>query len=304
MNFTRTLLLGTLLAGSQPALANINIVFDYSYDSSGYFTGANSSRQSLLDSAASVFETRLGDTLSAISSSGSNHFDVNFFNPSSNSSSTINNYSVAENQIVVFVGAYNLGAGTLGQGGPGGFVAGGSTAFRDNAASRGEPGALGAPSGQTDFAPWGGSITFNSSTNFYFDIDLTTDADISGFDFYSVAVHELGHVLGFSSADSFYNQINTNGAFAGSAVTALTGASQNVTADGHWIDGLSFNGQEAAMTPSIAADRRKHFTELDFAALKDTGWEVSPVPEAETWGMMLAGLGLLGWRMRARVRQA
>ena len=44
------------------------------------------------------------------------------------------------------------------------------------------------------------------------------------------------------------------------------------------------------MDPDIAAGVRSRFTELDFAAMKDIGWEVSPVPEVETWGMMLAGL--------------
>lgn len=37
--------------------------------------------------------------------------------------------------------------------------------------------------------------------------------------------------------------------------------------------------------------------------MKDIGWVVSPVPEADTWGMMLAGLGLLGWRLNARARK-
>ena len=112
-------------------------------------------------------------------------------------------------------------------------------------------------------------------------------------------MHELGPLLGFGTADSFSNRVSGN-VFNGPVVTALTGAGQAVTLDGHWQAGLSYGGQETAMDPDIASGTRKRFTELDFAALADTGWEVSPVPEAETWGMLLAGLGLLGWRMRAR----
>lgn len=301
MKNSHTLLLGALIITSQPALANIDIVFDYSYDisGSGFFTGANNSRQSLLNSAASVFETRFEDTLTAITSSDGNAFNPSFFNPSSGSSTTLSNYSIAADKIIVFVGAYNLGGGTLGQGGPGGFSASGSQIFLDTASSRGEPGALGTPTSRTDFGPWGGSLSFNSSSAFYFDTDITTDADISGFDFYSVAVHELGHLLGFGTANSYYNRVS-GGVFTGPAVTALTGSSQAVTNDGHWATGLSYGGRETAMTPAIAAGVRKQFTELDFAAMKDIGWAVSAVPEAETWGMMIAGLGLLGWRMRAR----
>jgi len=299
MKLTSSLICGAMLAASQPALANIDIVFDYTYDSSGFFTGANSSRQTLLNDAASVFETRFGDTLSAITSSGSNHFNADFFNPSNGSSTTINDFSVLADKLVVYVGAFNLGSGTLGQGGPGGFSAGGSSAFLNNASSRGEPGALGTPASQTDFGPWGGSISFNSTSPWYFDSNTGTTESFSGFNFYSVAIHELGHVLGFSTADSFSNHIS-GGVFTGTAVNALTGSGQAVTADGHWAEGLSYLGQETAMDPTIAAGQRKLFTELDFAAMKDLGWEVSPVPEAETWGMMLAGLGLLGWRLRTR----
>jgi hypothetical protein len=34
------------------------------------------------------------------------------------------------------------------------------------------------------------------------------------------------------------------------------------------------------------------------------GGDVSPVPEADTWAMLLAGLGLLGWQARRRARAA
>lgn len=49
------------------------------------------------------------------------------------------------------------------------------------------------------------------------------------------------------------------------------------------------------MDPGITPNLRKYFTELDYAAMNDIGWQVSPIPEMEIWAMMLAGLGLLGW---------
>lgn len=297
MKFQPSLLLVTLLAGHQAALANIDIVFDYQYDTTGYFS---SSRQNVLNAAANVFESRLTDNLSGFTSSGSDQFTAYFFNPSNGLEISKPEFSVNANQIIVYVGAYNLGSTTLGEGGPGGFkVETSSQVFFDNSISRGQVGALNTP--PTDFGPWGGSLSFNSTTSFYFDNDTTTDESFTGsFDFYSVAVHELGHILGFGTADSYKNNI-INGVFTGTAVTTLTGQHQLVTGDGnHWEEGLIYGGQETAMTPYIAENSRKRFTELDFAALADTGWEVSPVPEAETWGMLLAGLGLLGWRMRTR----
>lgn len=290
------LLFVPFLALGQSAAANVDIVFDYRYDSSGFFTGSNSFRQNVLDSAAAVFETRFQDNLTAISASGSNSFDVRFFQPDNGNDISLPNFSVAADQIVVFVGAYNLGS--LAVGGPGGYSASGTAGFLDNAASRGQSGAL-APA-PTDFAPWGGAISFNDTSSWYFDTDPRTDEPFSGQrDFYSVAVHELAHVLGFGSARSF-NSLVSGGVFTGSAVESLHGSNPPLTGDAHWSEGLSYLGQEAAMDPSIAAGQRKHFTELDFAAMKDIGWQVSPIPEAETWAMMLAGLIMLGWRVRVR----
>lgn len=286
MKFASTVFLGALLAASQPALANIDIQFDYRYDSSGFFTGANSSRQDLLNAAASVFESRFQDNLTAISSP--NTFSASFYEPDNGKITSIPDFGVAADQIVIFAGAYNLG-GTLAVGGPGGSPL-------NDATSRGQPGAL--ASVATDFAPWGGAISFNSASNWYMDTNTNTDESFSGFDFYSVAVHELAHVLGFGTASSFNNLIS-GGLFTGPAVNALLGYDPSVTSDGHWASGLSYLGQETAMDPSIAAGQRKHFTELDYAAMKDMGWQVSAVPEADTWTMMMAGLGLLGWRLRA-----
>lgn len=72
----------------------------------------------------------------------------------------------------------------------------------------------------------------------------------------------------------------------------------------HWAEGTtSFVAglpQEAAMDPTITTGTRKAFTDLDFAAMKDIGWEVTPVPEPGTWAMLFAGLGLVGFAARRR----
>ena len=56
------------------------------------------------------------------------------------------------------------------------------------------------------------------------------------------------------------------------------------------------------MDPNIASGTRKYFTDLDFAAMQDIGWQVTPVPEARSWVMMLAGLGMIASLARLRSR--
>jgi hypothetical protein len=297
MNRIRVALAGLVLAASQPALA-LDIVFDYSHDTSGFFSA---SARSVLNAAAQVFEARLQDQLTAITSSGSNHFNVQFSDPTAGTLVTVNDFSVVANQLTVFVGASSLGAGTLGQGGPGGYGVSGTQAFLDNAVSRGQAGALVTP--KTDFGPWGGALTFSNSANWYYDSNVSTTEGFSGYDFYSVAVHELGHMLGFGTAASFSNKV-VGSNFTGSTSISLYGNAVPMADAGHWAGSVTstVNGvsQQVAMSPSINNGQRKRFTELDFAALKDLGWQVSPVPEADTWAMMLVGIGLIGYRLRRK----
>ena len=283
---------------SQSASA-ISIIFDYSYDSSGFFTGVNASRQTILNQAAGEFTSRIQDHLTAITSSGPNQFNVSFNNPSSGAAVTLNNYSVADNALIVYVGAQNLG-GPLGEGGPGGYSISGTSAFlatRD----RGQTGALSTP--PTDFGPWGGAITFNSAqANWYFG----SSDPISGssvFDFYSVAVHELGHVLGFGTAPSFGHLVVAGTNFTGASASAAYGGSVPMADPGHWKQGLTSTvggvTQEVVMDPSISNGQRKHFTELDFAGLRDTGWQVSAVPVPAAVWLFASGLaGLFGFARR------
>lgn len=270
------------------ASANINIVFDYTYDTNNFF---DITKKNVLEAAAAAFEARLQDNLTAINSGAGGTFNVTFFNPSSpNNDITLNSFSVAANVVTIFAGASNLG-GPLGVGGPGAFsVSGATQAFVDNALSRGQAGALLAT--ETDFGPWGGAIGFNSASVWYDDPNPGTTEFFAGFDFYSVAVHEIGHVLGMGTAPSWDNRISGT-IFNGPAV-----GSQAVNAGkDHWAPGaLSSFGlapQEAAMTPSISSGQRKYFTTLDDAGMTDIGWQVDAIPEPTTWLMWSTGAVLL-----------
>ena len=283
---------------SQSASA-ISIIFDYSYDTGSFFTA---SQKTVLNQAANEFTARIQDHLTAITSSGSNQYNVNFLNPTSGASVTLSNYIVADNAVIVYVGAKNLGTSTLAEAGPGGYGASGTSAFLTSL-DRGQTGAQNTP--PTDFGPWGGTISFNSAqTNWYFGSgDPTSGSGL--YDFYSVAVHELGHVLGFGTAPSFANLVSGSN-FTGASATAAYGGPVPMADSGHWKQGLNSTvggaTQEVSMDPAISLGTRKHFTELDFAALHDMGWQISAVPiPAAVW---LFASGLIGLFGLARRRMA
>ncbi len=287
----KLLAMGVLGTGMQQAQAT-SIVFDYGYDSNSFFD--TQAKKDVLEAAGSFFSSRLNDSLSAIDSAGNNHFNANFSNPGvTGSTVTINDFNVAANTLTVFAGGRAIAGSTIGIGGPGGYGASGSQAFFDSF-DRGQ-----ADVGTTDFAPWGGAITFDTGALWYFDSDVSTVESFSGNDFYSVAIHELGHLLGIGTADSWDNLVSS-GSFIGSASNAVYGGDVPLHLDdSHWADGTmslvdAQDAQDVAMGPSITTGTRKYFTDLDLAGLTDVGWEVSavPVPAAVYFfGSALLGLG-------------
>ncbi|MEE9395748.1 MAG: matrixin family metalloprotease [Methylococcales bacterium] len=292
MKFGSVSVLAVVLLLVNSSVNAVTINFNYDFDTNGFFN--DSSRRSTLEAAGTFFESHITDELKAIDSS-EGRFDVKFTHPGTGDEEMRTGYSVASDTLVVFAGGRGFGGHTLGVGGPGGFSAGGSDSFLDIVRTRGKTDATG--SSILDFGPWGGSITFDTDSSWYFDQDTTTDESFSGNDFYSVALHELGHLLGIGTSASWNDQVK------GTLFTGSASGSVNLDNDTtHWQEGLisTINGvsQETAMDPSLTVGTRKHFTDLDLAALQDVGWEVTAVPLPSALLLFGGGLAVLARRAR------
>ena len=265
-----------LLIGLPPSFAEaISIEFDYSYDTSNFF--GNQAAKDALERAAETFEP-FYDTLSSIQSGGPNTWSARFTHPATGDELSVWSPVVGYNRLKVYVGARNLAGSSLGEGGPGGYYVQGTQAFLNTVVGRGEGnGTQWAVKGPAayDFGPWGGSIAFDEPRNWHFNPDTPPSGNQS--DFLSVAIHELGHIFGFGTADSFKNLISGQ-QFTGAKAVNLYGGNvplENTLEPSHWADGTtSPNAGETVMDPIIYTGQRKLFTALDYAALDDLGWDV------------------------------
>lgn len=257
----------------------VTIQLDYRFDVQGFFNVQ--ARRDLLQFAADSLASRLDDTLAAIVPGGFNTWQARFTNPGTGASAAVDNLVVPANTIVIFVAGRTLpGFSELGVGGPGGWSASGTQDWLNTVDARGQAGALGPTSTQTDFGPWGGAISFDTSANWYFNVDASGLGPTKD-DFLSVAEHEIGHVLGFGTADSWSNRVTGN-SFLGPASRAQYGGDVPLDASGvnaaHWMDDTVDLGTAgmptAGMDPALLAGSRATFTPLDFAALQDLGWQV------------------------------
>lgn len=260
----------TISATTPPA--NLHIVFNYQYDSSGFFA-AHPDAVARLNQAASMFSV-FSDRLTALNPGSGNTWQEQFDNPATGRLVSVNNPVVAANTIVIYVGASSgLRALELGQGAPGGWSATGNETWLQDVEARGQAGALmGQP---TDFGPWGGSISFSRCTHWNFSTNPpAADAE----DFLSVAIHEIAHVLGFGTSDSWATYSST-GRFTGpDAQLANGGKPVLLSADSaHWADGsksaVGSAWQACMMDPYLPAGQRRTLTQLDFAGLEDVGWQ-------------------------------
>ncbi len=259
-----------LLAALSLPVSGADIVLDYSYDTTGFFNDPQ--RREALDQAVATF-ARLADPLAPVQPTGSNSWTISFFNPSGDGSLEVPNPVIRQDEFRVYVGAEPM-LSSAARGGTGGYSASGSGSWLDTIRWRGQQ------QDSRNFVGWGGSMSFNPAKTWAFGLDSPVPS--GHLDFYSVAIHELAHVLGFGTSDAWDALIGLSPEgdpyFTGSGSVELYGSAVPLqTGGGHWISGTPSvygpQAQETAMDPEIFIGSRKHFTDLDFAGLFDIGWQ-------------------------------
>lgn len=274
-----------LVAGS--ALSALEIRIDYSYDTNNFFD--TQQKRDAMEAVADFYGDMINDTLLRIDADdfSSASWQAVFSDPASGSLAEIENLIVPEDVIIIYVGARELGGSTVGLAGPGGFGASGFSDWFERLRGRGTAGAAESdPDDRTDFALWGGSIAFDTPRNWNFSLS----ENASGTEFISVALHEMGHVLGIGTAATWDNQLSS-GTFTGSAALFSYGSAPPADG-GHFVNGLNslhfgvFDVTHGSVGPVMMlpsfTDTGSNFdvaTDLDLAALVDIGWELTP-PES------------------------
>jgi RTX calcium-binding nonapeptide repeat (4 copies) len=241
----------TVSPGTQAA-RNFDIRFDYRYDTNGFFNDPK--RRAVLEAAANSWEDIIKDEFPDIPVGTSTPF-VN--NPQTDVADTFITDTPIDD-LLIFVGSRDLTGNTLAEAGPSGF-------FTDESRYTG-----------SNFEPWMGSIGFDATSNWFFDRTLNTADDIPGdaFDFYSVALHELAHVLGFGTAQAFDNLVSGSNFIGDLAKSVNGGTSIPLDAPdlGHIEVGYRIDGVEPLMLAASDAGVRNFATPADLAVLANIGY--------------------------------
>lgn len=258
---------------SRTFLSAVSVVLDYRFDTNNFFD--SQLKKDIIQEAANVFAAKFKDDLTAISPSSSNRWTAVFSNPATGATESVANLAIASSTIVVFVGGRDLPGQTAGLGGPGGYSVSGTTTFRNTVANRGQSGATASP--PTDFGPWGGAITFDSDGTDWFFGTTTEGLGSNQTDFYTVALHEIGHVFGFGTSNSF-DALVSGGEFRGpKSIAAYDGTGNPPLSEdlAHWQDGVTDEGMLTAMDPVAENGVRVSLTDFDWAAFDDLGWSLN-----------------------------
>ena len=230
---------------------------DYRFADSGFFSGTV---QDVLEEAASIWEGVIGDDFAEVPSG----IPFSISDPSSEGRQEVTLTDPIDD-LRVFVGSEaDLGESTLAHSAVTGRDAKGD-AFnvRISPDFRGQ-------GPVTDFEPYAGSLTFDAGVSW--NLDAVNDGE-EQYDLLSVALHEVGHILGIGQAP-IYNELATDSGFMGSNSQQLNGGDPlplEPGDDAHVQDG--FADESVLMDPTLRPDTRKLPSDYDLAMLADIGYQ-------------------------------
>lgn len=242
------------LAAASLKTSDFKIEIDYRFDTNGWFTPL---RRAALEAAAAIWSTIIRSEFPDVPTGTRT---PNVRDPATGRSvrTLVTNRPIDD--LLIFVGARELGGTTLALSGPSGYFVGESRYEGDA------------------FQPWIGSMAFDITTDWYFDRTLDSTSDIPGNqqDFFSTALHEIAHVLGFGTSRAF-SRLKLSSGFGGSNTLAQNGGNPlPLDSSEHIRNGYTFGGVgEPLMTPFAQRGQRKRATVLDIAVLNDLGHTVS-----------------------------
>ena len=245
-------------------------------------------KRDVLEDAAYQITNRMNTSLAAIPrpAGGEHKWTAYYDEPSTGVTRRVQDPVIPEDTLVVYVGGRSMGDRKTGEtceqftGPPTCGVFANDNAWRDLLEHRGNEGRF----------SWGGSIAFNSDLDWHF--GSASSKPNAKHDFYTAALHEVGRLIGFTYANPSASSLVRSNRFHGANAASEYGS--NVPVDSVRNAGLNWasNVQSNGLVPSMRVDVgnasfrgvQRQFTELDFAALEDIGWDVSPLGDANRDG--------------------
>jgi len=242
----------------------LSIVFDYRFDTSGFF--ADPARREVLEAAAAVWGMHLADDFEDIPAGTS----IRTRNPETPAAGGMSfPTETAIDDVLIFAACASFEGGTAQSNNTAALASVTDTALRARLRERYEG---------SDFEPWTGWIAFNCDEAWFFDMTPETDTDIPGSDndFFSTAMHEIGHVLGFGTADAYFALVPDGDSFMGVEAVRVYGGPVPLTPDNvHFQSSVRSDGLPTLMDPSRTVGTRTPPTSVDRAVMFDLGYEPS-----------------------------
>ncbi len=319
------LLIAVGLISAPPSSHSIEITIDYRFDTNSFFDPATANgrdARDALQAAADRFSAVISSSLSAVHAVDDDlDVRIGFTSPgtgqfqelSSATSETTDaivaaggspaDYYLGELDLEadewwLFAGARPLPTAAIGGTGTG-------TNFRpvfeqsDSLLNRGlrETGSV------ANLPLWGGVITFDNSARSNWHFDASIAPAIGATDFYSIALHEIGHALGLATGWTEWETDVVDEQFTGSEAVAaynrdndsmVTRLELEGNGNSHWkenaYDSRIFSAGNPNTVGTVGLDdlqdlimepianftdvlRRFELTNVDVAALRDVGWE-------------------------------